>query len=508
MTESFWMKRNTKTTNYPTLQKETDAHIAIIGGGLTGITTAYYLAQAEEDAILLEADSLCFGASGRNTGKLTMQHGLLYANLIEHYDRILARQYYEANEEALNSIEAIIQEHHIACSFERCDSMLFTRDAVQVAKLQEEYQAYLDLHIPCTYIEKNDAPFPMEAGLRMQYQARFDPYAYGCALAEIAREGGIDIYEHSPVTDMQEEEQGYRLIVNGTCVHADIVIFAMQFPFIDQGHFYFTRMYCDQESIISARVKNPLPKDMMLSIDDRVQSYNTCEDTLLYAGNTYKSGQDKAMNLQEFENTLREDFIVQEITSAWSSQDYMTFDQLPLIGKLDKHEDRVLFASGYNKWGNTTSCIAGKLLCSYALHRGSPYRMMFSPQRLSSIFSLQFVKENLNVVGAFLKSKLQKSTTAYPHIGEGTIMELDDHRYGVYRDENDELYIVDILCPHLGCTLRFNADEKTWDCPCHGSRFSYTGEIIKGPATQRLHTMHEPHNSIDPHIVNPDTADH
>jgi len=152
MTESFWMKRNTKTTNYPTLQKETDAHIAIIGGGLTGITTAYYLAQAEEDAILLEADSLCFGASGRNTGKLTMQHGLLYANLIEHYDRILARQYYEANEEALNSIEAIIQEHHIACSFERCDSMLFTRDAVQVAKLQEEYQAYLDLHIPCTYI--------------------------------------------------------------------------------------------------------------------------------------------------------------------------------------------------------------------------------------------------------------------------------------------------------------------------------------------------------------------
>ena len=164
------------------------------------------------------------------------------------------------------------------------------------------------------------------------------------------------------------------------------------------------------------------------------------------------------MNLQEFENTLREDFIVQEITSAWSSQDYMTFDQLPLIGKLDKHEDRVLFASGYNKWGNTTSCIAGKLLCSYALHRGSPYRMMFSPQRLSSIFSLQFVKENLNVVGAFLKSKLQKSTTAYPHIGEGTIMELDDHRYGVYRDENDELYIVEILCPHLGCTLRFNAD--------------------------------------------------
>ena len=107
----------------------------------------------------------------------------------------------------------------------------------------------------------------------------------------------------------------------------------------------------------------------------------------------------------------------------------------------------------------------------------APYRMMFSPQRLSSIFSLQFVKENLNVVDAFLKSKLQKSTTAYPHMR--IAIELDDHRYGVYQDENDELYIVDILCPHLGCTLRFNADEKTWDCPCHGSRFSYTGEIIR-----------------------------
>ena len=151
MTESFWMKRNIKTTNYPTLQKETDVHIAIIGGGLTGITTAYYLAQAEEDAILLEADSLCFGASGRNTGKLTMQHGLLYANLIEHYDRILARQYYEANEEALNSIEAIIQEHHIACSFERCDSMLFTRCLLYTSSLVNPLQDSIKAHEAITY---------------------------------------------------------------------------------------------------------------------------------------------------------------------------------------------------------------------------------------------------------------------------------------------------------------------------------------------------------------------
>lgn len=118
-----------------------------------------------------------------------MQHGLIYADLIEHYDKVLARQYYEANEEALNSMEAIIKEHDISCDFTRCDALLFTRDAVQTAKLQEEYQAYLDLHIPCTYIDKTDAPFPMAAGLRMQYQARFDPYAYGCALASIANEG-------------------------------------------------------------------------------------------------------------------------------------------------------------------------------------------------------------------------------------------------------------------------------------------------------------------------------
>lgn len=501
MSESFWMKRNKTTTSYPSIEKEMDAHIVIIGGGLTGITTAYYLAQAKEEVMLLEADQICFGASGRNTGKLTMQHGLLYAKLIQRYDAILARQYYEANEEALNAIEAIIHEHNIECSFERCDSILYTQDPMQVAQLQDEYQAYLDLHIPCTYIEKTKHPISIEAGLRMQYQARFDPYAYGCALANIASDQGVSIYEHSAVKDMQEEERGFCLQVNGTKIHADIVIFATQFPFIDQKHFYFTRMYCVQEDIVSARLQDAMPQDMMLSIDTPTMSFNHCQDTLLYAGNSYKSGQDKQMNRSTFENQLREQFVLEEITAAWSSQDYITFDQLPLVGKLDKHEDRILFASGFNKWGNTTSNIAAKLLCSYALHRGSLYRMLFSPQRLSSLFSLQFVKENLNVVAAFLKSKLQESTIDYPHIGEGVIMELDEHRYGVYRDEHDALFIVDILCPHLGCTLRFNVDEKTWDCPCHGSRFSYTGDIIKGPASSKLHVIHDGHNTIDPHIA-------
>lgn len=501
MKETFWMKTRKQKDHYPALTKETDTHIAIIGGGLTGIHTAYYLSQTNEDALLLEADTLCFGASGRNTGKLSAQHGLLYKTLIEQYDKVFARQYYDANMEALHTIQSLVEKYQMDCGLSFCDALLYTNDATRVADLQDEYQAYLDLKIPCTWLDAQDTPIPMKAGLKMPYQARFNPYAYGLGLAKAAHEEGIDIYEHSPIHDMKEEEHGYALYVNDTIVHADIVIFATQFPFIDRGQFYFTRMYEEKEHVLCADVKEALPQAMMLSMDEEVHSFNAFEQQLVYAGSCDKCGQEDIPHNQDFENSLHTFYSVNTIQAHWTSQDYMSFDHLPLIGKLEKHEDRILFASGFNKWGNTTSCIAGKLLCAYALHRGSPYRMLFSPQRLSNIFSLAFVKENANVVHAFIKSKLQRTSKDYPKLEEGVIMELDEHRYGVYRDKNEELYIVDILCPHMGCTLHFNHDDKTWDCPCHGSRFSYTGDIIKGPASSCLHRFQEGHNPVDPHIL-------
>lgn len=478
-----------------------DADIVIIGAGLSGLSTAYYLSSVTTDVIVVEADRVCYGASGRNTGKITAQHGLLYKQLIETYGKQFAAAYYQANIEAIDSIEAIVHTHAIDCDFQRCNSTLFTQDALLCADLQDEYQAYLDLHIPCHYEEETQDPIPTKARLHMHYQAKYNPYAYGVALRQIIQDTGMQVFEHSPVdTMLKDDDGGYIVIVNEKKIHANKVIFTSQFPFIDHGHFYFTKMYCEQERIVHATLKTPLPNLMMRNIETPLHSYNTYHTDIFIGGNSYKSGQTPEVSKQAFLSHIYKSLPIHKIDSDWSSQDYITFDKIPFIGKLDKHDENVLFASGFNKWGNTNSNLAGKLLCAYALHQGSQYREVYTPQRSTTFFSFPFLKENLNVAYEFIKGKMKPDDQEYPSIQQGKKMQIDNHTYGVYRDENDALFIVDITCPHMGCVCSFNAIDKTWDCPCHGSRFSYTGEIIKGPATHRLRAYGDGLNTIDPHI--------
>ncbi|MEG2506995.1 MAG: FAD-dependent oxidoreductase [Longicatena sp.] len=499
MKNSYWIEKSKNKKSFPRIEKEMDANIVIVGAGLTGLSTAYYLGKATNDVFLIEANQICYGASGRNNGKVSAQHGLLYKDMIKNYDIVLAKQYYEANNAALNSIEEIINKHHIACDFKRCDTSIYTQDATKIGELQDEYQAYLDLHIPCNYTNTPSQPFPMEACLSMHYQATFDPYAYGLALSEIVVEEDISIFENSPVETMIEEEDGtYTLLVNHQKVHANKVIFTSQFPFIDHGHLYFTKMVCEQESVLCGKSKIDLP-NTLLNIEQPVHSFTLNQDYLLLGGNNHKSSHIDEKNEASFVQHALD--YMEAIDYEWSSQDYVTFDKIPFIGKLDKHNENVLFASGFSKWGNTTSNIAGKLLSAIALGQSSPYRMLFSPQRLSHLFSLPYVKENLDIVYTFVKSKFKDSEDEYPCIGEGKTMQIDSHTYGVYRDEQNELFIVDITCPHIGCVCSFNTIDKTWDCPCHGSRFSYKGEIIKGPATHSLRAYGEGLNVMNPHII-------
>ena len=500
MNDSYWINKQKQQLQFPQVTKELDTNIVIIGGGLCGLSSAYYLSKAKEDIIVLEAEEIGRGASGRNTGKVTSHHGLIYRHLLESYDKHFARLYYHANEEAITSIEEIIQEHGIDCDFHRCDTMLYTNDDVQIAQLQDEYQVYLDLHIPCTYVEKQTTPFAMKAGLIMHYQAVYDPYAYACGLAKVLRDAGVSLYEHSPVSDLQEEADGsYTLLCNNQRIHAKKVILATQFPILDHGHFYFARMRCDQETILLCDYHGE--DCTALSIDTPMRSWNSIRDGILIGGNSGKSGQQDSSDLQEMLKEVAQSSSIGDVKAGWSNSDYISFDHIPFIGKLDKHNENLLFASGFSKWGNTSANIAGKLLCAHALGKRSQYRVIFTPQRMSDIFSLPFVKENLNVAYEFIKGKFKHPDDQYPDIGEGKLVQIDDHTYGVYRDEEEILHIVDVTCPHLGCVCHFNAMDKTWDCPCHGSRFSYTGELIKGPATYRLHRYGEGFNEIDPHII-------
>lgn len=499
MNESYWIKHTKQKKCYPCVEKDIHANIVIVGAGLTGLSTAYYMSNTTSELLILESDQIGYGASGRNTGKITFQHGLLYHTLMEKYDKIFAQRYYQAQCDAMTSIQAIIEEHHIACEYQKTDAIIYTNDTTRIAELHDEYQAYLDLEIPCEFIRSQTNTTFMEAGILVKNQAKFNPYAYCLGLSDILDDRHIRIFEHSALMDMKKTKEGYALYVNDHIVTANKVVFTCQFPFIDHMHLYFTRMRPLQESMCSAKATKELSPAMMINIELPMHSANVFSDTIVMSGNPHKSGQGSLESHQDFVKSLYSLYPIHEIEETWSNEDYFTFDYLPLIGKLDKQNDDLYFASGYRGWGNTTSNMAAKILSAYLLDQYSTYAMMASPQR-ASFLSLPFLKENLNTAFHYLKSKITKPDVEYPLRKQAKQMEIDGHLYGVYRDEEDELYIVDITCPHMGCICNFNHVDKTWDCPCHGSRFSYTGEVVKGPAGLRLHAYGDDLNTVDPHI--------
>lgn len=503
MNESLWIQE-CPLSNFPSLKNDIEVNTLIIGAGIAGLTTAYYLSKAHQSIAIIEADHVGYGASGRSTGKITSQHGFIYHDLIAEYGYEKAKLYYSANEEAIDSIEEIVNEYQIDCDFKRVSSVLFAFDEMKKAKLQDEYQACLDLDIPCTYIDKTNYPFSIIGGIRFDKQAQFQPLKYLQGLARILVDQGISIYEQTTADQLYDVSNGYRITCkNKHTIHAKQVVIATQFPFIDRGHFYFSRMYSDASFLSAAPCSLPLGDDQLISIDDDSRSYRTYQNKLIAGGGVHKSGQFDKLKYDDFILHNKSMFQLGDDDITWSSQDYMSFDHIPYIGCMEKGNPNLLIASGFNKWGNTSGTIAGKLLCAYLLENESQYQDLYDPHRFKGIFSAQFIKENMNVAYEFIRGKLKNANQSFPNPGQGCIMEIDHHKYGVYQSETKEIFIVDATCPHLGCLLHFNDMDKTWDCPCHGSRFHVDGRVVKGPANDKLRLYGEGLNDIDAHIFKP-----
>lgn len=502
MHSSTWINE-IKRKNFPAVEDELTTDVLIIGAGLTGLTLGYYLSNAMSDFIIVESDEIGSGASGRNTCKICVQQETIYQELIKKHGYETARQYYQSQLEAIDSIEEIVQKHQIDCDFMRCSSYIFTQQEDNLIKLQDEYQACLDLNIPVTYVHEWDFPISFIEGIKCENQAKFQPVKYMMGLATILSEKNIAIYEHSPVKTIVENEDGYVVIVNNRKIHAKRIVQATQIPFYDRHQFIFSRMHPSINSLATANIDTSIPQDMLINIDDPLQSYNTIgtdKRHLVIGGNEHRVGQ-PIQNEEAFLHEAQKAFHLKTIDNCWTSQDYQSFDALPMIGKLQSSNSSLYIATAFNKWGNTNSNVAAKLLCAYLLQQESQYMHLFNPHRMSSLFALNFVKENIEIAYEFIKGKFKDPDDSYPETGQAKIIMIDQHPYGVYRDEQAELFIVDVTCPHLGCTCVFNHEDKTWDCPCHASRYSYKGEVIKGPSTHKLNAYGEGFNPIDPHII-------
>ncbi|MCL6571159.1 MAG: FAD-dependent oxidoreductase [Bacillus sp. (in: Bacteria)] len=486
----------------PTFQKLTadiTVDVAIVGAGITGITAAYLLSKEGLKVAILEAGSVLNGTTGHTTAKVTAQHGLVYDEFINHFGEDLARLYFESHMNAIGFVENCVQQNGIDCDFSKEDAYIYATTDEYLEKLTTEWEAYKRLGIDGAL--KDTIPFDIQVkgSLLMQNQAQYHPLKFLRALLDDAVKAGCSVYENTTAIDIEEEDSAPKVVTkSGNRVTCKNVIIASHFPFYDKPGLYFARMYVDRSYAIGIKTDKDYPGGMYISADSPTRSIRYTpfngEKLLILGGENHKTGQgiDTMKHYQALESFAEEVFGIKEYDYRWSAQDLVTLDKVPYIGPLTSERDHILVATGYKKWGMTTGILAGHLLSDYVLNRNNPYKDLYSPSRFHVDPDLSSaITTNVDVAKHLIKGKLEMVPRDPGDLqdGEGSVVMYNGQRAGAYKDKFGKLYIVDTTCTHLGCECEWNRAEKSWDCPCHGSRYSYAGDVIEGPAKKALELL-------------------
>ncbi|WLR52950.1 FAD-dependent oxidoreductase [Bacillus tianshenii] len=492
--EPFW-RETSQLPSFSPLDKDISVDVAIVGGGITGITAAYLLSQEGLTVALLEANDLLNGTTGHTTAKVTSQHDLFYDELIQHHGAEQAKAYYEANQQALHFIQDTIQTMDIQCDYSEEDAYIYATTDKYAKKIEAEMKAYEKLGITGSLTESIPFDIPIKAALKMDNQGQFHPINYLKKLVEETTKNGGKVYEQTVAVDIEKGDRPNVVTRSGAKVSCSHVLICSHFPFYEGTGLYSARMYAERSYIIGVKTKNPYPGGMYISAEDPTRSLRSTpmngEPLVLVGGDSHKSGHGKAMSehYKALETFAEQIFDIDKIVYHWSAQDLFTLDKVPYIGPITSRQTNILIATGYKKWGMTLGTTAAIMLKNEVLKKDSPYSELFTPSRFSADPSMKnFIKQNTLVAGHFIKGKLERAEKHIEEVAkdEGAVVMVNGQRTGAYRDKNGELHLVDTTCTHLGCEVEWNDAERSWDCPCHGSRFSVTGDVLEGPAVEPL----------------------
>lgn len=496
--ESYWLA-TASMPSFGKLDRDLDTDVAVVGGGIAGITTAYMLAREGRRVVLLTAGKLLNGTTGYTTAKLTAQHDLIYDEYIGHFGAEHAKQYYEANMEALDFVRRIVQEEGIDCDFAEEDAVIYTNDETKIAAVEKEYEAYQRLGIPGSLESGIPLPLPSRKAVVMRNQARFHPVPYLKHLADRFVELGGTIFEDTTVDKIRElgDNSVEVLAEEGRKITCRDAVSCTHFPLPDSA-FYFARLHAESSYAIAVRIPGELPSGMYISADKPNRSVRAItyrgEKLLLIGGESHKVGQKEPgfKHYEALETFAREQFGATEVAYRWSAQDFEATDKLPYIGRTEADKHHIFVATGFRKWGMTTSVVAARLLTDLIVGRNNRYADLYSPSRFHADPDLKtLLKENLNVAGELIGGKLEWLQRKPEDLGpdEGGAVRLNGRKAGAYRAPDGELFVVDTTCRHMGCEVEWNDGDRTWDCPCHGSRYTYRGEVIEGPAKKDLERL-------------------
>jgi glycine/D-amino acid oxidase-like deaminating enzyme/nitrite reductase/ring-hydroxylating ferredoxin subunit len=489
---SVWVETTDDTTRFPSLSGDLEVDVAVVGAGITGTLTAMLLADAGLRVAVLEAGRLVSGVTAYTTAKVTSQHGLVYADLASSRGDDTARAYGEANEAGVALIARLVAERGIDCDFSRRDAITYTTDPSQLESVQQEAEEAARLGLPADFVTETELPFPVLGAVRFTDQAQFHPRRFCLALLEQLAAGGSHVFEMSRVRDVEGDDDDLAVSTADGTVRARHVVLATHLPFLDRGLF-FAKCHPMRSYAITVEVDGDAPKAMYLSADSPTRSLRTAEDDryLIVGGQGHKVGQDDdtRQHYQALESWAAEHFPGKPVRHLWSAQDHVPVDGTPFVGP-QLPGSRVLVATGFKKWGMSNGAAAALMLTDHIMERDNPWFDAFEATRMgSTITSSELFKENANVGKRFVGDRLaamraESVDTLAP--GQGDICELDGERVAAFRDDDGTLHAVSPVCRHLGCIVAFNTAERTWDCPCHGSRYKTDGTLIEGPATADL----------------------
>ena len=507
MKKSYWMKSEKEGKTYASLDNDIETDICIIGGGITGISVAYYLNQYKIRNVVLEKDRICSRTSGYSTAKITSQHGLFYKYLIDSQGEEFARKYYEANQQAIRKIEDIVKKENIECEFEKQSAYVFTEKIDEVQNIKDEVEAVKQIGGEVNYLESCDIPInkinsesdnKIKALCAVEFpdQAQFNSYKYVSKLAEICQSKRTQIYEKSKVVDVEDVENSYQILLeNGVKVKAKYVIIATKYPIINFPGYYFLKMYQTTSNVIVVDPKEKLFEGMYINSEEPTISLRTVDDgdkkLLIVAGFNHKTGAkiDLANSYKYLEKIAQNLYPQCEVKYRWNTEDTIPLDKIAYIGDFSKFMKNVYVATGYKKWGMTTSNIAANIIVDKIMGKENKYEDIFKATRVEPIKNIKEVgnvlKESINSL-VINRLKIPQETLKQIQCETGKIVEIDGDKVGVYKDKEGEIFKVNPTCKHLGCELSWNNLDKTWDCPCHGSRYNYKGELIYGPSVKDL----------------------
>lgn len=509
MENSFWILNN-ESKDYSKLDKNIEVDYLIVGAGLTGLHTAYLLSDISSKIVIVDANKIGSGASGRNTGKITSSHGLIYDYISKKYGDKISKLYYEANEDGLKLIKSIVKKHDIDCNFEEVPNYIFATEEEGLEQIKSEYKACQRLKIPYEYLNHiENFPIKIKCALKLENQAQFDSKKYMNKLAKIISEKGVYIYENSSVLGLEKVKNEYIAKINGNNeIKAKNVIIASSNPWHDSLGLYFSKEQAYRSYLTLSKLNKPIAKGMFINVENpskTIRVYNENDkDYLVCGGFDHKTGKcdDESKIFGSIVEFAKNNFKIGMLEYRWSTQDYITTDNIPYIGNINKDSNNLYIATGFCKWGITTSAVAAIIFKDLIINGECKYTEVFNPSRSGSYLNMKYLKENSIMAYDYIKGKLKKGETdCNVQKDEGKVVVINGKKYGAYRDKEGNLYVVDITCTHLGCELKFNSFEKSWDCPCHGSRFSYDGNILNGPALKPLKLLGMGDNDIDPDLV-------